>query len=209
MPETAAAAVDFSADADLITFLKAIPDGRYRRGVRYPQWYLLLVAVLGILSDCRSSRDLEAFAERHREVLNQSLGLNFKRWPSDATFLYLFNKTHLQQFGQVLQAWMISQIPGGATALEQLVCDGKTLKGSAIKTEEGHHRFVAQVTVYARALGVALAQKSYDTHASSERTALKELLSTMDLDGKLIQADALHTNRSFFNGAWSRGPTLS
>jgi hypothetical protein len=90
MPETTAPAVDFSADADLITFLKAIPDGRYRRGVRYPQWYLLLVAVLGILSDCRSSRDLEAFAERHREVLNQALGLNFKRWPSDATFLYLY-----------------------------------------------------------------------------------------------------------------------
>jgi hypothetical protein len=122
MPETPAPAVDFSADADLITFLKAIPDGHYRRGVRYPQWYLLLVAVLGILSDCRSSRDLEAFAERHREVLNQALGLNFKRWPSDATFLYLFNKVHLQQFGEVLQAWMISQIPGGATALEQLVC---------------------------------------------------------------------------------------
>ena len=90
MSETTAPAVDFNADADLITFLKAIPDGRYRRGVRYPQWYLLLVAVLGILSDCRRSRDLEAFAERHREVLNQALGLNFKRWPSDATFLYLY-----------------------------------------------------------------------------------------------------------------------
>ena len=37
-----------------------------------------------------SSRDLEDFAERHREVLNQALGLNFKRWPSDATFLYQY-----------------------------------------------------------------------------------------------------------------------
>lgn len=42
MPETAVPAVDFSADADLISLLKAIPDGRYRRGVSYPQWYLLL-----------------------------------------------------------------------------------------------------------------------------------------------------------------------
>jgi hypothetical protein len=55
MPETTAPAVDFSADADLITFLKAIPDGRYRRGVRYPQWYLLLVAVLGILAAPRGT----------------------------------------------------------------------------------------------------------------------------------------------------------
>ena len=111
----------------------------------------------------QDSRDLEAFAKRHRPVLNQAPGLNFKRWSSDATFLYLFNQANLQQFGEVLQAWMISQIQDGATALEQLVCDGKTLKGSAIETADGKHRFVAQVTVYARALGVALAQKSYDT----------------------------------------------
>jgi hypothetical protein len=209
MPDIDSAAADQPAPADLISFLKAIPDGRYRRGVRYPQWFLLLVAVLGILSGCRSSRDLEAFAKRHREALNQALGLDFKRWPSDATFLYLFNKAHLQEFGEVLQAWMISQIPGGAEGLDQLVCDGNTLRGSAIEAEDGNHRFVAQVTVYARALGVALAQKAYDSHDSSERTALKELLSTLDQGGVLIQADALHTTQAFFDGAWSRGPTSS
>jgi len=87
------------------------------------------VALLGILSGCRSSRDLETFARRHREALNEALGLHFKRWPSDATFLYLLNKAHLQVFGQVLQAWMINQIPDGAEGLEQLVCDGGTLRG--------------------------------------------------------------------------------
>ncbi len=81
MPETRSAAAGQAASDDLISFLKAIPDGRYRRGVRYPQWFLLLVEVLGILSGCRSSRDLEAFARRHRETLNQALGLNFGRVP--------------------------------------------------------------------------------------------------------------------------------
>jgi hypothetical protein len=90
MPETRFAAVDQPAPDHLISFLKAIPDGRYRRGVRYPQWFLLLVAVLGILSGCRSSRELEAFARRHREALNQALGLDLQRWPSDATFLFLY-----------------------------------------------------------------------------------------------------------------------
>jgi type VI protein secretion system component VasF len=56
MPYTRFAAVDQPAPDDLISFLKAIPDGRYRRGVRYPQWFLLLVAVLGIY--CFSSRRL-------------------------------------------------------------------------------------------------------------------------------------------------------
>ena len=90
MPQNLDIAANQADSNDLISFLKAIPDGRFRRGVRYPQWFLLLVAVLGILSGCRSSRDLEAFAKRHREALNQALGLDFKRWPSDATFLYLY-----------------------------------------------------------------------------------------------------------------------
>ena len=41
-----------ATDLDLISYLKAIPDARMRRGVRIPAWYLLLVAVLGILSRC-------------------------------------------------------------------------------------------------------------------------------------------------------------
>ena len=80
------------------------------------------------------------------------------------------------------------------------MCDGKTLRGSAVEVVDGSHRFVAQVTVYTRALGVALAQTTYDTHESSERAALKELLSTLELEGVLIQADALHTQRPFFGG---------
>jgi hypothetical protein len=52
-----------------------------------------------------------------------------------------------------------------------------------VETGDGSHRFVAQVTVYARALGVALAQTTYDTGESSERAALKELLSTLELEG--------------------------
>ena len=54
-PPPSAAATQPTPD-DLIRFLKAIPDSRYRRGVRYPQWFLLLVAVLGIY--CFSSSRL-------------------------------------------------------------------------------------------------------------------------------------------------------
>jgi predicted transposase YbfD/YdcC len=35
----------------------------------------------------------------------------------------------------------------------------------------------------------------------SEQAALKELLSTLDHIGVLIQADALHTTQAFFAGA--------
>ena len=81
MPQISDAAADLLDSSDLISFIKAIPDGRFRPGVRYPQWFLLLVVVLGILSGNRSSRDMEAFAKQQRETLNQALCLDFKRWP--------------------------------------------------------------------------------------------------------------------------------
>ena len=37
-----------AAATDLISLLKALPDCRLRRGIRYPQWWMLLVAILAI-----------------------------------------------------------------------------------------------------------------------------------------------------------------
>ncbi len=79
MLESASAATDL----DLITYLRSIPDARMRRGVRFPAWYLLLLAVLGILSGCQSLRDLERFAIRHHSVLTEVLGVELRRPPSD------------------------------------------------------------------------------------------------------------------------------
>ena len=84
---------DFAAtDLDLISYLKAIPVARMRRGVRIPAWYLMLVAVLGILSCCQSLRDLERFAIRYHSVLTKSLGLKLWRPPSDSAFRYFFRQ---------------------------------------------------------------------------------------------------------------------
>lgn len=61
-----------------MSYLRTIPDSRMRRGVRFPAWYLLMVAVLGILSGCQSLRDLERFAIRHHDVLTETLGIELK-----------------------------------------------------------------------------------------------------------------------------------
>jgi hypothetical protein len=72
-----------ATDLDLISYLKAIPEARMHGGVYMPAWYLLLVAVLGILSKCDSLRDLVRFARRHHAVLVESLGVVHKRPPSE------------------------------------------------------------------------------------------------------------------------------
>ena len=151
MPKSDCAATDL----DLISYLKAIPDARMRRGVRIPAWYLLLVAVLGILSRCQSLRDLERFAIRHHSVLTKSLGLKLRRPPSDSAFRYFFRQVDVAALCTAIRDWTIAQIPGGAGDLDQLVCDGKTLRGSIEPTAGSGSAFIAQVTLYSAALGLA------------------------------------------------------
>ena len=82
--------VDPAATAGLIVFLQALPEGRKRHGVRYPQWLLLLMPILGILSGCRSARDLE-----------------LPEAPCDSTFLYLLTRVELKQLFGLLRAGML------------------------------------------------------------------------------------------------------
>ena len=205
VPETASAATDL----DLISYLQAIPDARMRRGVRIPAWYLLLVAVLGILSGCQSQRDLERFARRHHAALTKALGLELRRPPSDSAFRYFFLQVDVAALCAAIRDWTIAQIPGGAADLDQLICDGKTLRGSIEPTAGGGSAFIAQVTLYSAALGVAISQACYATGENHERAVLKQLLGELDLEGVLIQADALHTQNPFFGSSRSRGPTSS
>jgi hypothetical protein len=103
--------------------------------VRYPQWLLLLMAILGILSGCRSARDLERFARRHREAFNTAFGLELGGTPTDSTFLYLLERVDLQSLFAMLRQWMLAQIAEQDRELDQLICDGKTLRGSASQPE--------------------------------------------------------------------------
>ena len=48
------------------------------------------------------------------------------------------------------------------------------------------------MTLYSAALGLAISQACYATGENHERAVLRQLLGELDLEGVLIQADALH-----------------
>ena len=177
-----------------------------RRGVRFPQWWMLLVAILAILSNQGSLLGMERFAKRHRKTLNELLGTHIAKPPSDSTFRLLLAQLDVEGFQALLQQWMAAQ-PGVTDTVETLVCDGKTLRGSIDQTASGAARFIAQVSLYSNSLGVAIAQSTYATDAGGEIAALRQLLDRVELEGLLIQADALHANRDFFSTSSSVEPT--
>lgn len=97
-----------ATDLDLISYLKAIPDARMRRGVRIPAWYLLLVVVLGIMSRCQSLQDLGRFGIRHHSVLTEALGLELRRPPSDSAFRYFSRQVDVAALCTAIRDWTIA-----------------------------------------------------------------------------------------------------
>jgi hypothetical protein len=54
-----------------------------------------------------------------------------------------------------IRDWMIAQVPSGTTDLGQLVCDGKTLRGSIEPTADKGSAYIAHMKLYSAAVGVA------------------------------------------------------
>jgi hypothetical protein len=194
-----------SVATEPIGFLKALPDRRMRRGIRFPQWWMLLVAILATLSNQSSLMGIERFAKRHRKTLNHCLGTHVAKSPSDSTFRLLLAQLDVESFENILQVWMPAQI-GDAERIDTLVFDGKTLRGSIDEIASGTTRFIAQASLYSSRLGVAIAQSTYATDAGCEIAALRELLDQVDLEEVVVQVDALHANRPFFSTSNNAAP---
>jgi len=153
-----------------------------RRGVRVPAWYLLLVAVLGILSGCQSLRDLERFARRHHGALTKSLGFELRRPPSDSKFRHLILQVDVATLCAAISDWTIAQIPGGAAALDQLVCfPWLPLSGWEDATRLDRAASWRWFSVHCpgnallAAVGVSNSQTCYPTGENQERAVLRQL----------------------------------
>lgn len=125
-----------------------------RRGVWFPAWYMLMVAVLGILSACQRLWDLSRFPIRHHSVRTEALALELWRRPSYASFRHTFHQMDVAALCVAMCDWWIAQLPCGTAALDKLVFDGRTLRGSIVPIAGGGPAFIAQFTLHQAAFGV-------------------------------------------------------
>ena len=173
-----------------------MPDARMRRGVRIPAWYLVLVAMLGILSRCQSMRDLERFASRHHSALTEALGLDLRRPPSDSAFRYFFQQVDVTALCRAIRDWTIARIPDAGAELDQLAFNGKLLRGSIDPMAGGGAAFIAQGTLFSAAFGVAVSQVAHDSSVNHERRVLHQIITELHLEDELIHVDLHHRERT-------------
>lgn len=171
-------------------FKAQVPEYR-RKHCTYPVQALLGIVAAAHLADApRGQKDLEAFARSLSEGQLRALGVRYcvrrKGYPApdQSTFSRMMAEVDLDIVEQVLIQWQ-EAIRGPAPAHEVVAMDGKQPKHS------GGQNVVSAVSLPSlHYLGCELVAEK-----SNEIPAVRKLCARLDLDGRLVSLDALHTQR--------------
>lgn len=178
----------------LVEVFVEIPDFRQRQGQRYALSAILSLACAAILCGYRSYSAIAEWGRNYGASLAEALGFKQGQTPCAATLHTIFRHLDAKQFEAKLGQWAASVLqagPADATPLEGVAVDGKTLRGSAKQGAQGAHLLAA----VSQRLGLTLAQQAI-ADKSNELGHMQTLLEALVLQGKVITADALHTQRT-------------
>ena len=172
----------------LCDHFKAVPDYRVRIGF-YPLWSLLAIVACAHLADApRGQKDLTAFAGRLSQRQRRALGIRPDATtgkypaPSQPTFCRLYAQVPAREVEAAVLAFQ-RQVRGGPSPDELIVLDGKEPNHT-----RGQHILTAITVPGQHYLGSEMVADK-----SNEIPAARDLFPRLDLDGKTVSLDALHT----------------
>ena len=173
--------------ASIAEQFKAVPDFR-RRFESYPVWSLLTMMLLATVCEApRGQKDLSKFAKGFSQAQRRQLGIRRQRQgrypaPSQSTFCRFLQGVNPERVQAAILA-VQEKMRGPAPPEELIVLDGK---------EPNHgsgHSVLTAVTVPSQYyLGSALVDQK-----TNEIPVARELFEQLDLAGRLVSLDALHT----------------
>lgn len=170
--------------------LSKVPDQRAARGIRYELQPLLMIVMLAKLADADTPIAIADWAAGRTEWLREQLRLDWKRMPHQSTFRRLLQKSlSLPELRQQAQEFLASR-----QSTEQRLCnlDGKTLRGTIASGQSAGTHLLA---IQQAETNLVLAQVPVG-EKNNEISAAGGLLKALDLKGKIISGDAMHTQRN-------------
>jgi len=176
---------------EFLKLLGRVPDGRKRRGIRHHQASVLAIAAGAVLSNCRNYVAIGEWTQELPQSALKRLGCRYhpgqRRYiaPCESTIRRAVQRVDAEVADQVLGGWLQGKLEGKAIAV-----DGKTLNGSV----DSEGRKVHLLGALVQKEGVVIAQRPVD-EKTNEITAFKPLLEPINLEGKVVTADAMHTQR--------------
>ena len=171
----------------LIEVFESMPEFRKPRGVRFSLWSVLAIAACATLSGARSFAAMAQWAkEVPREVLLR-LGCRRKNPPSEKTYRRILNGCAVERFEEEVGQWFARQT---ASKGQGVAVDGKVVRGSA----DGESPQTHLLSAFSHEDGTVLAEQRV-ADKTNEIPCVKPLLENLDIEGGVITADALHTQK--------------
>jgi predicted transposase YbfD/YdcC len=171
--------------------LAALPDRRQRRGKRYALPVVLLLIVLAKLSGEDRPSGIADWVRHRRARLVQTLGLHLARAPHHNTYRrILAGAVAPGELDAAVSAFFRELPRVGRSVLVSI--DGKRLKGT-IDAEDPHGAHL--LGAYLPQEGIVLLQLAAG-QKQNEIGVAPRLVEALDLRGKIVAADALHTQRA-------------
>src|SRR4051794_24799329 len=184
--------MDDSTVPALAEYLAQIPEYRAARGRQHPLLALLLVCV-AMLCGARGQSAIADWGKHHGRPWRRRLGFPRDRAPSQPTLSRLFVRIPHKTVEAALGRWAEQALrccPPATGVLEGIALDGKALRGSRRRgAAHAHH-----LSAFSQRLGVVLAQVGV-ADKTNEIGAAGEFLLTLVLEGRVVTADALLTQR--------------
>lgn len=173
----------------LIDCLSEVSDPRKKRGIRHTNLSVLAVAICAILSGELTFAAIGEWAANLTQDLLKRLGCRRHPEtgkyipPSEPTIRRILQKVNAEEVDRAVGKWLEIQANDGAVAV-----DGKVLRGS--KGADGKRVYL--VSAFLHNVQITVGQTEVDKK-SNEITAFQPLLEPLNLKGKVVTADAIHT----------------
>jgi predicted transposase YbfD/YdcC len=169
---------------------QGMTDPRKKKGKQYSLLTLLTIIFLAKLSGKDNPVEIADWAKNKAEELSSLLGLKSARMPHHNTYRRVFqNILDKDEFEQLMREYHQQETEADG---EVLSMDGKALRGTSIP---GQERCDYVLSVYDGATQQVKAQEVVETK-ENEITAAPRVLKQVELEGKIVTGDALHTQRA-------------
>jgi predicted transposase YbfD/YdcC len=162
-----------------------LPDPRVERTKKHKLIDIIAIAMCGVISGADNWVEIEAFGQIREAWLREFLELP-NGIPSHDTFGRVFARLDADAFRRSFIDWV--RTVHSLTAGQVVAIDGKTIRGSADKTNGKAALHV--VSAWASENALVLGQLAVDEQ-SNEITAIPQLLAMLVLDGCIVTADAM------------------
>jgi predicted transposase YbfD/YdcC len=180
----------------------AIPDPRKRRGLRYDLPFLLTCLVAALLCDCNTLGAVGQWCAEHRALLARRYPHARFLTPTGALFRWLLPRLSVVEFEWALAGWV--RATGTGPAREAVALDGKTVRGAALVQPDGTSLAPHLLSVSGHQSQETLIQVRVDGK-TNEIPVAQALLPYLPLRGRMVTADALHTQTAFAQGVLDQG----